>query len=84
MALESSEQGAGRKVAEELADEPFIEHDGGTVYGVANSPDEQAKIAFILRDACQYSEIQIEATLSRFKQAGGFEAYDKSVLEGVD
>lgn len=75
MALARVEQGRGKKLVKELRTESYIEHQEGKGYKVKNSPDEQAKAAFRLRDTCSYSELRIEATLSRFEQAGGFDTY---------
>ncbi len=75
-ALESTEQGRGKQLVAELLEEPYIAYQRGKGYSVENSPDAQAKAAFRLRETCGYSGIQIESTLSRFDQAGGFEAYD--------
>ena len=47
---------------------------------LANDPDSRALAAARLRETCGYSTLQIEATLSRFEQAGGFDAYDVTVL----
>lgn len=52
----------------------------GQGYSVKNNPDDQAKAAFRLRDTCEYTELQIETTLSRFEQAGGFDAYSPEDL----
>lgn len=73
--LDSADQGRGRELAEKLKPKPYVTWQRGRGYGVKNSPNEQAKLAVELRDGCGYLEIQIEAKLSRFEQAGGFDAY---------
>lgn len=83
LALEDTEQGRGKKLVEELLDEPYIGYQKGAGYSVKNDPDSQAQAAFRLRETCSYSKIQIEATLSRFEQAGGFDAYERdAVVDG--
>lgn len=77
-ALRRSEQGRGKRLVDHLLDEPYIGYQRGRGYSVRNNPDDQATAAFRLRDTCQYTEVQIEASLSRFEQAGGFDAYDRS------
>jgi hypothetical protein len=84
MALEDTEQGRGKTLVEELIEEPYIGYREGKGYAVGNDRDTQAIAAFRLRDTCTYSELRIEATLSRFKQAGGFDEYDQSVTVGLD
>jgi hypothetical protein len=37
-----------------------------------------------LYSTCGFLSIQIETTLSRFDQAGGFEAYDPAVLDTLE
>ncbi|GAB3036815.1 hypothetical protein GCM10025298_27840 [Natronobiforma cellulositropha] len=80
LALDRTEQGRGKRLVTELLDEPYMQYQRGRGYRVANSPDAQAVAAFRLRETCQYTTLQIETTLSRFQQAGGFDAYD---CEGV-
>ena len=78
LALQDSDQGYGETLVDDLLEEPYIEHDdvrGG--YQVKNNPDSQAQAACRLQSDCGYATIQIEATLSRFKQAGGFDAYSR-------
>lgn len=77
-ALQTTDQGRGKRLVAELLDEPYVGYQRGSGYSVKNSPDAQAKAAFRLRDTCHYTELQIEATLSRFQQAGGFDGYDRS------
>lgn len=85
LALESSDQGAGREIVEELTNEPYIEFQRGRGYRVKNNPDSQAQAAYRLKRTCGYTELQIEATLSRFEQAGGFDAYDEDdVMNDLD
>jgi len=84
LALESSAQGDGRELVDELAEEPYLSYQRGRGYWVKNDPDSQAQIAYRLISNCSYSKLQIESTLSRFEAAGGFDAYDESVLDGLD
>jgi hypothetical protein len=84
LALEDSQQGTGQQIAENLVEKPYIHEVQRGKYAVPNDPDSQAQIAFILRENCDYSELRLEATLSRFKQAGGFDAYERDeVLDGL-
>lgn len=76
-ALDTEGHDDGRKVIEELVNEPFTMFQSGQGIRLKNDPDSQALVAYELRDVCGYSEIQIEATLSRFAQNGGFEAYEQ-------
>ncbi len=84
LALEPSNQGRGRDLIDELAAEPYITFQQAEGYRIKNDPDSQAQAAYRLKRHCSYSKLQIEATLSRFEQAGGFDAYDDSVLDGLD
>ena len=77
LALGSSDQGEGATAVRELADEPYIRYREGRGYSVKNDPDAQAQAACRLVSTCEYLEIQVEPTLSRFEQAGGFDAYDE-------
>lgn len=84
-ALADAEQGRGRELVDELLDEPYVVPTGHDAFRVKNNPRAQARAAFRLRDTCGYSEIQLEAGLSRFRQAGGFDAFDREdVLESLD
>lgn len=84
LALEASEQGRGKAVVEELVEEPYVQYRRGEGYGIVNDPDGQAQAAVRLQSSCGYLELQIEATLSRFEQAGGFDAYDgERILAGL-
>lgn len=78
-ALAPTEQGRGRDLLADLRSEPYVGRisDG---FVLKNDPDSQALAAARLHDSCGYSTLQIEATLSRFEQAGGFEAYDSIEL----
>lgn len=79
-ALRSTERGRGKEIVEELLDEPYItyrRHGKKEGYGLKNNPDAQAQAAYRLLTTCDFSELQIEASLSRFKDAGGFGAYDR-------
>jgi hypothetical protein len=78
LALESAEQGQGRDVVEELTDEPYIGYRKAKGYSVKNDPDSQAQAAYRLKNTCSYTKLQIETTLSRFEQKGGFSAYDEN------
>lgn len=85
LALDASSQGSGRKIVEQLIDESYITYQRGNGYRVKNDPDSQAEAAYRLKNSCGWSELQIEATLSRFEQAGGFSAYDEaSVMQELD
>lgn len=75
-ALDTEGHDEGRDVIEDLKKEPFTVFQRGEGIRLKNDPDSQAIVAFELRDVCNYTEIQIEATLSRFAQRGGFDAYD--------
>lgn len=84
LALEDSQQGTGQQLAEDLVAKPYIKKVQRGKYAIPNDPDSQAQIAFILRENCEYSELRLEATLSRFNQAGGFDAYEQDeVLDGL-
>lgn len=76
LALCSSDQGIGKRIVDELVREPYVEYRSGRGYSLKNDPDAQAQAAARLRSSCGYLDLQIEATLSRFRQAGGFDAYD--------
>ena len=83
-ALQDSDQGRGRNIVEDLLDEPYIGFQRGAGYSIRNDPDSQAQAAYRLKSECGYLEIQIEPTLSRFEQAGGFAAYDEGkVLDSL-
>lgn len=77
LALKSSDQGRGKSVVEELIQEPYITLTRNNGYRVKNDPDSQAQAAYRLTTTCRYDEFRVEATLSRFKSAGGFSAYDE-------
>jgi hypothetical protein len=77
-ALDDDEVPKGREVCDDLKNEPYITFHRGRGYTIKNNPDDQARIAFFLRDTCRYTEVQIEATLSRFDQKGGFDFYDSA------
>lgn len=85
LALESSDQGRGKSLVDELVEEPYVRYQRGQGYSLKNDPDAQAQAAYRLKSTCGYLEIQIEPTLSRFEQAGGFDAYDEdAVLATLD
>lgn len=67
----------GRENIEELKNEPYTVFRRERGLRLKNDPDSQAIVAFELRDGCHFTELQIEATLSRFFQAGGFDTYDE-------
>ena len=73
-ALSPSEQGRGRAIVAALLEEPYVGREAGG-YVLRNDPDSQALAAVRLRESCGYSALQVEATLSRFEQARGFDAY---------
>lgn len=79
-ALAPGEQGSGRAAIPDLLEEPYVVHVPGEGYVLRNDPDSQALAAVRLRSTCGYTDLQIEATLSRFDQAGGFDAYDVPAL----
>lgn len=84
LALESSDQGRGKEVVEDLVEEPYITLTRNNGYRVKNDPDSQAQAAYRLTTTCGYDEFRVEATLSRFDDAGGFSAYDREeVLSGL-
>lgn len=76
-ALDTEGHDLGREAIDQLKNEPFTVFQQGRGIHLKNDPDSQALVAFELRDVCDYTELQIEATLSRFSQAGGFERYDE-------
>lgn len=77
-ALESTDQGRGKQLVDELLEEPYIGHDPRSGYYIVNDPDGQARAAYRLLETCEYGpQFRIEATLSRFEQAGGFDAYPR-------
>jgi hypothetical protein len=83
LALDRSEQGRGRLLVQELLAEPYVERRAGDGYRIKNDPDSQALAASRLRRTCDYRPIQIEATLSRFEQAGGFDAYSEAGIAEI-
>lgn len=85
LALKTSEQGEGRRERlDELLKEPYVEKLPNG-FAIKNNPNAQAQAAYRLETTCGYSRLRIEAALSRFKQAGGFEAYDgNDVLAQLD
>jgi len=76
-ALQSSDQGKGKDIVEDLLEEPYIGYRRGKGYYLKNDPDSQAQAAYRVTETCGYSSMQAETTFSRFEQAGGFDAYDK-------
>lgn len=75
-ALDGSEQGLGRQLAEDLRAESAISYSPGQGYSIKNDPDSQAQVACRLVRDCGYTRLQVESTLSRFRDAGGFAAYE--------
>lgn len=84
LALSRSDWPRGRKLLDELLGEPYMEFAPSRGYRVKNDPDSQALVAARLSRTCWYPELTVEATLSRFEQAGGFDAYDmENLLAGL-
>jgi hypothetical protein len=75
-ALEDSEKGEGKRALEALSSEPYIAVHPSRGVQIKNDPDSQAALAARLIRVCHYSRLQVEATLSRFRAAGGADAYD--------
>lgn len=80
--LESGSRGRGRRLLDELRREPYVEYYPARGYRIKNDPDSQALLASRLTATCGVPTISVEATLSRFEQAGGFDAYDVDALLG--
>lgn len=78
--LDSSQRGRGRILLHELVRESYIEYYPDSGYRIKNDPDSQALLASRLTVTCGVPGISVEATLSRFEQAGGFDAYDIETL----
>lgn len=78
--LPSSQRGHGRAVLDELVWEPYVEFYPGRGSRIGNDPDSQALATVRLEQTCGLPRLTVEATLSRFEQAGGFEAYDIDAL----
>lgn len=83
LALDRVDRSRGRELVDKLLAEPYLEFDSSMGYRVKNDPDSQALVAARLTRTCWYSELQVEPTLSRFEQAGGFDSYDMDVLLSV-
>lgn len=81
LALSRPDWPRGRELLDELVVEPYMEFDPARGYRVKNDPDSQALVAVRLTRTCAYPELTVEATLSRFVQAGGFDAYDVEKLQ---
>ena len=71
-ALPASEVARGREICETLKQKTYVVYQRGRGFSLKGMP-EQAVLARELRDQCGYTELQIEATLSPFGRAGGFE-----------
>ena len=71
-ALPATEVSQGREVCERLKQKEYVTYQRGRGFSLKGMP-EQAVLARELRDQCSYTELQIEATLSPFGRAGGFE-----------
>lgn len=76
-ALAAEDVQRGDEICDDLTDEPYIQSGRDGQLGIQNDPDSQAKLTFVLRDQCGFSELRIEATLSRFEQKGGFDYYEE-------
>lgn len=70
----------GRNLLDELLRESYIEYYPNKGYRLKNDPDSQALLASRLTETCGLPAMSVEATLSRFQQAGGFDAYDRQEL----
>lgn len=79
-ALERSQRGRGRRLLEELLREPYVEYYPDCGFRIKNDPDSQALAAVRLLETCGTGALRVEATLSRFDQTGGFDAYDTDSL----
>jgi hypothetical protein len=84
LALHSSDQGRGKELVQELFQEPYIKRKGANAYVLKNDPYSQAQAAYRLESVCGYTRLQIETTLSRFEQKGGFDYYDEQREEILD
>jgi len=78
--LDSSKRGRGRRLLHKLVRESYVEYYPRRGYRIKNDPDSQALLASRLMVTCGVPAISVEATLSRFEQAGGFDAYDVQEL----
>ncbi len=68
-ALESTEQGRGKDLVEELLNEQYIGYQRGKGYSIKNNPDDQARAAFRLRDTCRRSELRSQLPRARWRGA---------------
>lgn len=66
---------------DELLWEPYVEYYPDREFRIKNDPDSQALAAIRLVETCGVEALRAEATLSRFEQAGGFDAYDVEALD---
>lgn len=80
LALSRPDWPRGRELVDELLLEPYVGYDPARGYLVKNDPESQALVAVRLTRTCSYPALTVEATLSRFEQAGGFDAYDVEEL----
>lgn len=81
--LAPGQRGWGRDLLDELLRDPYVEYYPNSGYRLKNDPDSQALLASRLTLTCKIPAISVEATLSRFKQAGGFDTYDIQELHGT-
>lgn len=81
LSMRRNEFPLGREICEELKYEPYVTFRHGGGFGIKNDPTAQARVAWFLRERCGYTELQIEATLSRFAQAGGFSVFEHPETE---
>lgn len=78
--LPPGQRGRGRTLLDELLGESYLEYYPDSGYRLKNDPDSQALIASRLTETCEVPTMSVEATLSRFQQAGGFDTYDRQEL----
>ena len=71
-ALPGHEDPRGHEICEELKRMAYVTYQRGQGFSLEGMP-EQEELAYELRDRCGYTELQIEATLSPFGRAGGFD-----------
>lgn len=78
--LPPGQRGRGRNLLDELLRELYLEYYPDSGYRLKNDPNSQALLASRLTETCGLPIISVEATLSRFEQAGGFDAYERQRL----
>lgn len=69
--VDSHEIPRGRRIAEALKKESYVIYQRQRGFSLKGMP-ELDQLARELRDQCGYDAIQIEATISPFRRAGGF------------